>query len=296
MTSYDSFPWPPLPGAAVPPRWNGREFNCDHQTSRVLAYGSDSSHWSEDLTSLHEAEAGRDHPIDLASRALAVRSMLRLDRPAPVVLDVGCSSGFVLEDLRKALPQARLIGADYLRGPLEGLGRRMPDIPILQFDLRRCPLPDACIDGITCLNVLEHIDDHVAATREIHRILKPGGLAHIEVPAGPQLYDIYDEHLMHHRRYRVEELVALSRDAGFDVLSVTHLGFMVYPAFWWVKRRNRKKLNLPAAEKARLVAGQIRSTRSSTPFAALVALEVFCGRFVRYPCGIRCVAVVQKRR
>jgi ubiquinone/menaquinone biosynthesis C-methylase UbiE len=294
MTSLDAFPWPPPPGNTINPLWNGRNFDLGDRISRVLAYSAETSHWSDDLTFLHETEAGHDHPIDLASRRLAVASMKRLQAHAPIILDVGCSSGFVLEDLRQSLPQAGLIGADYLRGPLEGLAQRMPDMPIMQFDLRKCPLPDACVDGVTCLNVLEHIDDHAAALAEIHRILKPGGLAHIEVPAGPALYDIYDEHLLHHRRYRLADLVSLARQTGFSVEKATHLGFAVYPAFWWVKNRNRRKLHLPVEQKKRLVTAQIRATRVNLLFAALIKLETLIGRHLSYPLGIRCVSVLRK--
>jgi len=294
MTALDSFPWPSPPGTSVIPRWNGRSFNVGSETNRVLAYDTDSSHWSDSLTSLHETEAGRDHPIDLASRQLAVLSMRQLASKTPVILDVGCSSGLVLEDLRQVLGDASLIGADYLRAPLEGLASRMPEMPILQFDLRKCPLPDACVDGVTCLNVLEHIDDHEAALAEIHRILKPGGVAHVEVPAGPALFDIYDEHLLHHRRYRLKELLGLAHQKGFRVEKATHLGFLVFPAFWLVKRRNRKKLGLPAEEKSRLVAAQIRSTRTNPLFAALIRLESWIGQYVSYPWGIRCLCVLRK--
>lgn len=294
MTSLDSFPWPSPPGTSANPSWDGRRFEVCGESSRILAYTTETSHWSDNLTSLHETEAGRDHPLDQASRRLGVSSMRKVTERAPVILDVGCSSGFVLEDLRRALPHAGLIGADYLRTPLEGLAKRMPEMPILQFDLRKCPLPEACVNGVTCLNVLEHIDDHVAALAEIHRILKPGGLAHIEVPMCPLLYDIYDEHLMHHRRYRLAELLTLARQAGFQVESATHLGFFVFPAFWFVKRRNRKKRGLPVEEKARLVATQIRSTRANWAFGALVKFETFLGQFLPYPWGIRCVCVLRK--
>ena len=50
--------------------------------------------------------------------------------------------------------------------------------------------------------MLEHVEDDQAAIRQVYRILQPGGVAVIEVPAGPDLYDIYDRQLMHHRRYR----------------------------------------------------------------------------------------------
>lgn len=295
MTPLEFFPWPVPPGAAASPRWNGRDFEIDGRPSRILEYAVADSHWSDDLTSLHEAEAGRDHPIDRASRELAVRSMQQLRADAPTILDVGCSSGFLLEDLREALPRASLVGADYLQGPLQGLARRMPDLPILQFDLRKCPLPDSCVDGITCLNVLEHIDDHEAALAEIHRILKPGGIAHIEVPAGPDLYDIYDEHLMHHRRYRLRDLVDMARRNDFQVQRATHLGFALFPAFWWVKSRNRKKLNLPAPEKKQLVAQQIRHSRTNPLFHLATRMEMLFGKVLTFPRGIRCVVVVAKK-
>jgi ubiquinone/menaquinone biosynthesis C-methylase UbiE len=38
---------------------------------------------------------------------------------------------------------------------------------------------------------LEHIEDDREAIKQVYRILKPGGVAVIEVPAGPQLFDIF---------------------------------------------------------------------------------------------------------
>src|ERR1035437_658514 len=294
MMPFDSFPWPPPQGSSTSAHWNGHSFEVAGQTTQVLIYAAESSHWSAELTSLHETEAGPNHPIDVASRRLAIASMKRIPGNAPVVMDVGCSSGFLLEELRQAHPQANLIGADYLRGPLESLAQRIPDIPILQFDLRKCPLPDCCVDGVTCLNVLEHIDDHAAALAAIYRILKPGGRAHIEVPAGPPLHDIYDEHLMHHRRYSLEQLVTMARHDGFEVLKATHLGFFIFPAFLFTKRRNRKKHSLPPWEKAKFVAQQIRQTRTSPFFTLLMSIETTLGRFISYPWGIRCVVVLRK--
>ena len=99
------------------------------------------------------------------------------------------------------------------------------------------------MDAVVTLNVLEHIDDDERALRQIHRILKPGGLAVIEVPAGPQLYDVYDKLLMHHRRYTLCGLSRLARTVGFELLTQSHLGVFVYPAFWLVKQRNKRFLS-----------------------------------------------------
>jgi len=294
MQQLADFPWPLILGQVQRPVWDGHKFHVDTQLMRVLVYDTEQSHWSEELTSLHENEAGSQHPIDVASRRLAVASMKLIKKNVPLILDVGCSSGFVLDELRAKIPEAGLIGADYLRGPLETLGKRILDIPIMQFDLRKCPLPAGCVDGITCLNVLEHIDDHEQALNEIYRILADGGIAHVEVPAGPHLFDIYDEHLLHYRRYKLKDLVSLARKIGFSVRKATHLGFAVYPAFWWTKKHNRKKLGIPPEEKAKLVAQQIRKTKSSLPVNVLINLETSIGRFVSYPWGIRCVVTLMK--
>jgi ubiquinone/menaquinone biosynthesis C-methylase UbiE len=289
-----AFPWPAPLETAAAPVWTGRGFD---NGQRVLAYDAAQSHWSAELTELHEAEAGADHPIDLASRALAVRTLLE-HLPAggagATVIDVGCSSGFVIEDIRRALPDAALIGADYLLEPLEKLGARMPELPLLQFDLRRCPLPDACVDGVTALNVLEHIDDDRAALTHIARILKPGGVAHIELPAGPHLYDIYDEHLMHHRRYRLADLLALARQCGFQVLKGTHLGCLVYPMFWFVKKRQRRLLSASPEVKRHQVAAQIQRTSRSRLLDAAMRAELALGKRISYPFGIRCIAVLKR--
>jgi SAM-dependent methyltransferase len=290
------FPWPTPPGASAAPVWRDGRFLLDGQPQRVLSYDAADSHWSAELTELHEAEAGSDHPIDKLSRHAAVRSLTRSLPPGghPIVLDVGCSSGFVIGEIHAALPRVAVVGSDYLLSPLEGLAARLPGVPLLQFDLRRCPLPDACVDAVTALNVLEHIDDDTQALREIARVLRPGGVAHIEVPAGPGCYDFYDEVLMHHRRYTSRELLAKARTAGFVVERATHLGCLIYPAFWFVKKRHQRLAHLSTDEKRRLVADSIRTTVSSTPLALVLGLEGKLGQFVNFPFGIRCVAVLRK--
>ncbi|MBV9852562.1 MAG: class I SAM-dependent methyltransferase [Armatimonadetes bacterium] len=44
------------------------------------------------------------------------------------------------------------------------------------------PLPEGRFDLVVCLHVLEHVQDLVGTTTELHRVLKPGGLLFVEVP------------------------------------------------------------------------------------------------------------------
>jgi len=48
-------------------------------------------------------------------------------------------------------------------------------------DIENISLSDECVDAVFCSHVLEHVDD-AKATREVHRILKPGGLFITMVP------------------------------------------------------------------------------------------------------------------
>jgi SAM-dependent methyltransferase len=248
------------------------------------------------LTALHEKEASTTHPIDIASRTMAIESMkLIRGRSQPIILDVGCSSGFLVEDLLREIPQAAIIGADYLPNVVLNAARRVRRAPFLQFDLRNCPLAADCLDGVTALNVLEHIDDDFKALQEIHRILRRGGLAHIEVPADPSSFDLYDEVLMHFRRYRLGDLTTKAREAGFAILRATHLGFFVYPLFKMVKRQNQRVgKNLSFDEKKDLVARQIGRTARTQLLSTAFKVERIFRPLVRYPFGIRAVLRVQK--
>ncbi len=288
-----SFPWPAPPGAPRPV-WTGRGFQLEGQRTSVLSYETGRSGWTDDLTAFHEETAGSDHPIDVASREMAIEGLRLAHAPAPVVLEVGCSSGFMLRHIQAQLPNAAVIGSDFVPGPLETLATSLPDVPLLHFDLTRCPLPDGSVDAVVLLNVLEHIEDDTAAIVQVHRVLRPGGVAVIEVPAGPGLYDVYDELLMHHRRYRLRELTAKLRRAGFELPRATHLGVFIYPGFFVVKRRNQRFLTRERAQRRQVVAENIRSTASSRLLGPMFRLERWLGRWVSWPFGIRCVVAARR--
>lgn len=48
-------------------------------------------------------------------------------------------------------------------------------------DIERLPFADASADEVRAFHVLEHVD-LIAALREIHRVLRPGGRLHVRVP------------------------------------------------------------------------------------------------------------------
>lgn len=277
------------------PIWNGQEFIVGPKSTKVLEYSLNNAGWDDQLTFLHEEFAGHNHPIDVASRARAVNYLKKYlpKHNTPCILEVGCSSGFMLADLKKIMPNALLIGADVTSAALYSLAARIPNLPLLQFDLTQCPLPDACIDAMVMLNVLEHIEDDLLALQQAFRILKPGGLLVLEVPAGPHLYDFYDEHLRHFRRYTSQELTDKCTIANFNIIKASHLGFFIYPPFAMVKRRNQQ-LAINETQKTQLTSQNIKNTQSNKILQALLAIEERMDAWFNYPLGVRCTMVCIK--
>lgn len=292
------YPFPPIKMQDIHPQWQQGCFVMGDQSVLVLDYlaGRDNFGWSDGLTDFHETEAGDNHFIDQASRADALRELHRhIKKPDPVILEIGCSSGYMLEAIRQDFPCAFVMGADIVREPLERLAKKMPHVPLMRFDMTQCPLPDASVDAIVLLNVLEHVEADDKAMAQIKRILKPGGVAIIEVPAGPHLYDIYDKILMHFRRYTKSSLKALAKSAGMKVRRSSHLGFFLYPGFWFVKKRNRSKYtqaNITTMKNQ--VAQNIRSTRQNPLLSWLMSVELWLGKWLPYPTGIRCLMTCSK--
>ncbi len=285
----------PLTHDGIAPLWLGNKFQVGENFLKVLSYSSNNLGWNDELTSFHEASAGDQHFIDRASRDNAIFQLRKhLQEKNPTILEVGCSSGYMLERLQKAYPHATLIGADVVHEPLLKLTERLPQVPLLRFDMVNCPLPDQCIDALIMLNVLEHIENDGAALQQAYRILKPGGVLIIEVPAGPHLYDAYDKILMHYRRYILSDLCKLAKQQGFQIKHKSHLGFFLYPGFWIVKQRNKRFLNASKDVQLKLIENNIRDSGKNKLFHFIMQMELYFNQWISYPTGIRCLLTCTK--
>ena len=179
--------------------------------------------------------------------------------------------------------------------PLIKLAGTNPEIPLLHFDLTNCPLPDNSVDAVVLLNVLEHIEADALAIHQLYRILRPNGVAVVEVPAGRYLYDIYDELLMHYRRYRPRDLRKMFLKEKFLILKQSHLGFFLYPGFFLVKqlrRLNRSKITKESIPS--MVSQSIIKTRDNWLLRTLTILELRLGNWLSYPFGIRYLIICKK--
>jgi SAM-dependent methyltransferase len=100
----------------------------------------------------------------------------------------------------------------------------------------RVPLPDGSLEYVTALDVLEHVPDDALVVRGFHRLLKPGGLAVVTVPASMALWSDWDVALHHFRRYDRPQLRALFPDQAWEVVYANYTNVVVYPAVWFVRK------------------------------------------------------------
>lgn len=63
----------------------------------------------------------------------------------------------------------------------------------VKMDIRQMPFEDNTFDALICNHVLEHIDKELQATKEIYRVLKPGGWAILQVPLDISLEETYED-------------------------------------------------------------------------------------------------------
>ena len=168
--------------------------------------------------------------------------------PAGRVLDIGCGPAVMVGEM---LAMGHEVwGVDVAPAMIDQCRARFAGDPRAHFEvgqIEQMALADGSFDAVTCLGVVEYLDEDLAAIREMHRVLKPGGIAIITCPhhgapwrrweaiywsivepirrvLGRAPYD-----LIVHREYRERDYRALLEDAGFRVVDVAYYGFGLVP-------------------------------------------------------------------
>lgn len=63
----------------------------------------------------------------------------------------------------------------------------------VKMDIHNIQYPDDTFDMILCNHVLEHVDDDIRCMQELRRVLKPGGLAIMQVPLDPDRTETFSD-------------------------------------------------------------------------------------------------------
>jgi glycosyltransferase involved in cell wall biosynthesis/phospholipid N-methyltransferase len=180
------------------------------------------------------------------------------------VLEIGSGTGNLT---RRLIPRHQYVASDinplYLQ-TLNSLTRDRPYLDVTLTDVTQghsFPEIPGGFDTCICLNVIEHVDDDVAALSNIRKVLAPDGRAIVLVPQGPEVFGTLDEVLGHRHRYTEETLRKLAADAGFEVDEMIQFNRVGFPAWW---------LNGQVLKRTTFGLGQILALNALTPIFRLV--------------------------
>jgi ubiquinone/menaquinone biosynthesis C-methylase UbiE len=157
------------------------------------------------------------------------------------ILDAGCGTGTMVIHLRR---YGAVFGVDMdLEAAHYCLEREVRTVA--QGKVGELPFADATFDLVTMLDVLEHIPDEASALTDAARVLRPGGLLLLAVPAYMFLWGPQDEVSQHQRRYTDRRIRNVVGAAGLSVRKLTYFNTVLFPFIAGI-RVARRALPRPA--------------------------------------------------
>jgi ubiquinone/menaquinone biosynthesis C-methylase UbiE len=108
-----------------------------------------------------------------ACRVHTVRCLLRdikRSYPTPTaILDCGCGEGRYIGGLREYWPDAPIIGCDISEAGLQIAAQRYAAAQFVVMEDVTVTLPDASVDLVTCIEVIEHVQSAARASQTLRR-------------------------------------------------------------------------------------------------------------------------------
>jgi SAM-dependent methyltransferase len=142
------------------------------------------------------------------------------------LLDGGCGTG---NNLLHLGGRWRAVGVDLSEEALRFCRAR--GVRVVGGSLLSLPFDDGAFDCVTSFDVLYHrwVTDDGAAVAELARVLRPGGLLLVRVPALRMLWGAHDEAVHSRHRYTRGEIESLLKTAGLQVLRSSYANCFLFP-------------------------------------------------------------------
>mgnify|MGYP000318422186 CR=1 FL=1 len=167
-----------------------------------------------------------------------------------VVLDIGCGFGW-LERKASAVKCAKIIGIDIDEENIQRLiaENTFAEVSFLKASAIDLPFKEESFDTVVSLEVMEHIPKGKERKyfHEAYRVLKKGGTFCLSTPNDHVVAKLLDPAwvLIHHRHYKVEDVLRFAESAGFSVekcelrggLGELIGGLNMYFSKWVLRRR-----------------------------------------------------------
>lgn len=142
------------------------------------------------------------------------------------LLDAGCGTGFNLLELSRL---GRATGVDLSADAIAFCHER--GVRAARANVLALPFADGTFDAVTSFDVIYHawVTDDRAAVRELARVLRPGGVLLVRVPALRLLWGAHDAEVLSRHRYTRSELATLLRGAGLEVVRASYCNSILFP-------------------------------------------------------------------
>ena len=154
-------------------------------------------------------------------------------RAEQILLDCGAGTGCFAQEMSAS---CRVLVLDNHEEALRMLRVRFHADQIIGLVDGGIPLPDSSLDYVTALDVLEHVADDAGVVRGFTRLVKPGGLVVVTVPAGMALWSDWDVALQHFRRYSKRQLQALFEGQAWEIVHVNYTNLAAFLPAWFVRK------------------------------------------------------------
>lgn len=157
------------------------------------------------------------------SREQFVISVLKKMKENFRLLEGGFGTGRLIEMISKKYNSCKIFGIDSSEDALLLAKGKNIKCKLIRGDLTKMKFKNY-FDVVTCLDVLEHVDDNLAL-KEIWNALKPNGLLILTVPAFNILWCKNDDLSHHKRRYTTEKLEKNLIKNGFSIELISYWNF-----------------------------------------------------------------------
>jgi SAM-dependent methyltransferase len=141
------------------------------------------------------------------------------------ILDAGCGSGRNMVELAR---HGSVTGIE-ISDTSVTLARDRGCGEVVAGSVLEMPFESGGFELAVCLDVIEHLEDDLAALRELRRVVAPGGPLLVTVPAYQWLWSGHDEVNHHHRRYTAGSLRRAAEQAGWRQVRTTHFNSLLLP-------------------------------------------------------------------
>src|SRR6266700_240605 len=157
--------------------------------------------------------------------------------PNSSILDIGAGAGYALDLFAREGHSP--IGINYLAE--DAVACRKRDRTCLECDMHQLPgYFGGKADLVWARHILEHSPFPMLALHEFHRVLKPGGLLYLEVPAGGTACE-HERNPNHYSIFSKKAWACLLLKSGFEILVESELTFRAIAGedqyFLWLCRR-----------------------------------------------------------